>query len=70
MNKYRKGTALKVSYGSGTQLALVEGMEKSGRIRVRRYRAATRSWTDPVTIHPIEVLGTWEGKWPRGAKKT
>ena len=69
MKKYRKGTALQVSYGSGTQLALVESMEEGGRIKVRRYRAATRSWTEAVTIHPLEVMGTWEGKWPRGAKK-
>jgi len=68
MKKYKRGTALKVAYGSGTQLAIVDYVD-SGRIFAWRYRAASRAWTDPVAVHPLEVLGIWEGRWPRGAKR-
>lgn len=40
----------------GTQIALVLE-DLGGRLRVRKWWAASRSWTQPTKVDPIRVVG-------------
>jgi hypothetical protein len=71
LNRLRKGKALKVVYGSGFQLAVVEEVQLDNqRIVIKRWRKATKDWADPVAIHASFVLGEWDEAWPKGAKES
>lgn len=52
-----KGDELLVRFGSkGTQSAYVTGRTKSGYLMARKYQAKGRRYTNPVRIHPGEII--------------
>lgn len=64
------GTLVLVRVGpedrGGTQVALVLRASKTGW-RVRKYKAASRQWTQPTDVEPDAVLGTPKPEDPRRA---
>jgi hypothetical protein len=54
----KPGDQVVVSFGRfGSQKAKVVGRTASGLVKVRKYRANSRSWTKPVTIRVVELVG-------------
>lgn len=64
------GTLVLVRVGpedrGGTQIALVLRASKSGW-RVRKYKAASKQWSQPTEVEPSSVLGVPKPEDPRRA---
>jgi hypothetical protein len=60
-HSYKIGDFVCVRYGCyGQQLARVEGLTKTGRLKVRAYNAGRETWYDSIrTVPCTDILSFW-----------
>lgn len=49
------GGNLWTRFSDGVQLAVIHTLKPSGAVYVRKWRRASRRWTQPVRIHPGDI---------------
>lgn len=53
----KAGDEIVVTFGAhGTQTAVVQGRTRTGVVKVCKYRAASNSWTKPVSVYAGEIV--------------